>query len=73
MWDDVDKQYHNKDSRYFKSSFAIDPRRMLQQKEFSNIMAIQYWRINRAERRTQRLLIQNNKLISLIDEELKSN
>tara|TARA_R110002072_G_scaffold127575_1_gene264977 strand:+ start:1384 stop:2109 length:726 start_codon:yes stop_codon:yes gene_type:complete len=72
MWDDVDVSFNQEDSRYFKSSFAIDPRRMLQQKEFSNIMAIQYWRINRAERRTQRLLIQNNKLIAFIEEELKT-
>ena len=71
MWDDVDIKFKQEDSRYFKSPFTEDPRRMLQQKEFSNIMAIQYWRINRAEIRTNSLFIQNNKLIALIEEELK--
>tara|TARA_R110001632_G_scaffold124451_2_gene237371 strand:+ start:12887 stop:13615 length:729 start_codon:yes stop_codon:yes gene_type:complete len=73
MWDDVEVSFHQEDSRYFKSPFTEDPRRMLQQKEFSNIMAIQYWRIGRIERRTKQLLTQNNKLVAFIEEELKTN
>ena len=73
MWDDVDVSFNEEDSRYFKSPFTVDPRGMLQQKEFSNIMAIQYWRINRGEVRTNSLGTQNNKLIALIEEELKTN
>ncbi len=71
QWDDVDFEYNNDDSRYFKSRFIIDSRFILQKPEFSNIMAIQYWRIVRVQSRTDSLLMNTNKLLALIQHELK--
>lgn len=72
QWDNVDYLLNPKDSlRYFKSRFDVDPRRMLQQPEFANIMNIQYWRITRVEHRTNLLLEQTDTLINLMKKELK--
>ena len=57
--------------RYFKSRFDQDPRLMLQQFEFANIMSIQYWRFVRIERRTDVLLKQTDSLVDLIKKELE--
>ena len=58
------------DPRYFKSRFSIDPRLVLQQVEFSNIMNNHYWRIKRTEERTISLLQQTEEVIELMQEEL---
>lgn len=72
QWDNVDYLLNPKDSlRYFKSRFDVDPRRMLQQPEFANIMNIQYWRIVRVEQRTNLLLKHTDNLIGLMEIELK--
>ncbi|MFK5891098.1 MAG: DUF6090 family protein [Flavobacteriaceae bacterium] len=71
QWDNVDFQFNKDDSRYFKSRFIIDPRVILQKPEFSNIMAIQYWRITRVQSRTDSLLKHTDKLVALIQKELK--
>lgn len=71
QWDDVDFKFNNGDSRYFKSRFIIDSRLILQKPEFSNIMAIQYWRIVRVKSRTDSLLMHTDKLLALIQQELK--
>ena len=71
LWDDIDYQFNRNDSGYFKSRFNIDPRLILQKPEFSNIVAIQYWRIARVKRRTDSLLVNTDKLLTLIKQELK--
>ena len=71
QWDDIDFQFNRNDSGYFKSRFNIDPRLILQKPEFSNIVAIQYWRIARVKRRTDSLLANTDKLLTLIKKELK--
>ena len=71
QWDNVDYMFNYTDSlRYFKSRFNVDPRRMLQQAEFANIMGIQYWRFTRIEKRTDVLLKHTDSLINLIEKEL---
>jgi hypothetical protein len=73
QWDNVDYVFEYRDSiRYFKSRFDQDPRRMLQQPEFANIMSIQYWRIVRIERRTDVLLKQTDSLVGSIKNELET-
>lgn len=70
LWDDVDYEGSRDDPRYFKSRFSIDPRVILQQVEFSNIMNNHYWRIKRTEERTISLLQQTDEVIQLMQEEL---
>ncbi|MBT8285119.1 MAG: hypothetical protein HKO75_07015 [Flavobacteriaceae bacterium] len=71
QWDDVDYNTDSRDDpRYFKSRFSIDPRVVLQQVEFSNIMNNHYWRIKRTEERTISLLQQTEEVIELMREEL---
>ena len=71
QWDNVDYVFEYRDSiRYFKSRFDQDPRLMLQQPEFANIMSIQYWRFVRIERRTDVLLKQTETLVGSIKKEL---
>ncbi|MEY8021181.1 hypothetical protein AB8P51_10140 [Muriicola sp. SD30] len=71
QWDDVDYNTDSRDDpRYFKSRFSIDPRVVLQQVEFSNIMNNHYWRIKRTEERTISLLQQTEEVIELMQEEL---
>ena len=71
QWDDVDFSYNRDDPRYYKSRFTIDPRLVLQNPEFSNIMAIQYWRIERIQTRINLLLMHTDKLLVLIQQELE--
>jgi hypothetical protein len=74
QWDDIDYSNDSRnDSRYFKSRFSIDPRLVLQQVEFSNIMNNHYWRIERTEDRTKSLLLQTNEVIKLMKTELNLN
>tara|TARA_R110001632_G_scaffold129726_2_gene243805 strand:- start:335 stop:1087 length:753 start_codon:yes stop_codon:yes gene_type:complete len=71
QWDDVDYNEESRDDpRYFKSRFSIDPRLILQQVEFSNIMNNHYWRIKRTEERTISLLQQTDEVIKLMQDEL---
>ena len=71
LWDDIDFQFNRNEPGYFRSSFNIDPRLILQKPEFSNIVAIQYWRIARVKRRTDSLLVNTDKLLTLLKQELK--
>ena len=57
--------------RYTGSRFDVDPRRMLQQPEFENMMNEQYWRFTRIEERTDVLLKQTDALLDLLKNELK--
>ena len=61
------------DSIYFNSKFEFDPRIMLQEFEFSNIMSIHYWRMKRVMERTEKLLKQTEKTLELLKSELKKN
>ena len=72
-WDDVDKIGNVDDPRFFKSKFEFDPRIMLQEFEFSNIMSIHYWRMKRVRERTEKLLKQTEKALELMKTELKKN
>lgn len=72
QWDDVDYVFNGKDSlRYYQSRFDVDPRRMLQQPKFENVINQQYWRISRVRRRTVALLEHTDALINLIEKDLK--
>lgn len=70
-WDDVDKISSPNNPRNFKSKFEIDPRIMLQEFEFSNIMSIHNWRMERVNQRTEKLLKQTEKVLELIKMEIK--
>ena len=68
-WDDVDN-FENADHRYFNTKFQLDPRLILQQLEFANILAIHYWRIDRIEKRITKLLKQTEYVQELMQKEL---
>ena len=70
QWDDIDFLYNEGEPGYFKSRFNVDSRLILQEKEFSNIVAIQYWRIARVVYRTDELLEHTNKLSAVIQKEI---
>ncbi|TVZ59704.1 hypothetical protein NA63_2240 [Flavobacteriaceae bacterium MAR_2010_105] len=72
-WDDVDKISSPNHPRNFKSKFEIDPRIMLQEFEFSNIMSIHNWRMERVNERTEKLLKLTEKALELIKTEIKKN
>ena len=72
QWDDIDYSQRSDDKRYFKSQFSVDPRLVLQQVEFSNIMNNHYWRFMRTEARTSALLQQTIEVIKLMKEELNT-
>jgi len=72
-WDDVDKMYYPDDPRYFNSKFEFDPRDMLQEFEFSNVMSIHYWRMKRMEERIEKFLKQTEKALELLKKEIKKN
>lgn len=68
--DDVDYTHRSDDPRYFESTLSIDPRAILQEVEFSNIMNNHYWRILRIEIRIIELLELTEKVIVIMKEEL---
>lgn len=71
QWENVDYILNNNDSiRYTGSRFNVDPRLMLQQPEFENIMNEQYWRFTRIKERTKVLLRKTDTLIGLLKKEL---
>lgn len=72
-WDDVDKISSPDNPRNFKSKFEFDPRIMLQEFEFSNIMSIHNWRMKRVNNRTEKLLQLTEKALELIKMEIKKN
>ena len=73
QWEDVDYYFFPDDSGYIKSRFNIDPRLILKNPEFANIMSIHYWRMKRIERRTDKLLKHTIELLELIKKNLKNN
>ena len=70
-WDDVDNIDNVDNPHYFNSRFEFDPRLILQQFEFSNIMAVHTWRMKRVIERTAKLLEQTEKVLGLMQEGLK--
>ena len=74
-WDSVDKSIlrNIEDSRYYNSKFEVDPRIMLQQFEFENVMNLHYYRIYRAEDRVDILLKQTDQVLGLMQKELNGN
>ena len=72
-WDDVDNFFNGNDPKYFKSKFEFDPRIMLQEFEFSNIMSIHNWRMRRVNDRIEKLLKLTEKALELIKTEIKKN
>lgn len=66
QWEDVDYYFFTDDSGYLKSRFDIDPRLILKNPEFANIMSIHYWRMKRTERRVDKLLKHTIELLQLI-------
>ncbi len=72
-WDDVDKIYYGDDPQYFKSRFEFDPRIMLQEFEFSNIMSIHYWRMKRVQEMIEKILRQTDTTLELMKNEFEEN
>jgi hypothetical protein len=72
-WDDVDKISEPDNPRYFNSKFKFDPRIMLQELEFSNVMSIHNWRMKRVKDRMEKLLKQTEKALEIMKAELKKN
>lgn len=72
-WDDVDKISSPDNPRNFKSKFEFDPRIMLQEFEFSNVMSTHNWRMKRVYERTEKLLKRTEKSLELIKSEIKKN
>jgi hypothetical protein len=70
-WDDIDNIDNVDNPHYFNSRFKFDPRLILQQFEFSNIMAVHTWRMRRVIALTTKLLEQTEKVLGLMQEELK--
>lgn len=54
-WDDVDLLFNEGDPHFFKSAFEVDPRHMLQQFEYANILSIHYWRMRRVKSNIEKL------------------
>ena len=72
-WDDVDKIYYGDDPKYFNSRFEFDPRIMLQEFEFSNIMSIHYWRMKRVQEMIEKILRQTDTTLELMKNEFEEN
>ncbi|MFT5521745.1 MAG: hypothetical protein ACI9IA_002350, partial [Enterobacterales bacterium] len=71
LWNDVDyNDGSRKDPRFYKSRFSLDPRLVLQEIKFENILNNHYWRIRRAETRTVSILQQTVVVIELMQKEL---
>lgn len=70
QWDDVDYQFSLDDPSFFKSNFEYDPRTVLQQFEFSNVLSIHYWRMNRNKSRVIDLSEKNTQLLESINQSL---
>ena len=68
----VTDEFNKDDPRYFKSRFISDSRMVLMEPEYSNHMAIHYWRIRRIQDRINELLSHTDELVGLIDEELNN-
>lgn len=71
-WDDVDNLGNVDDKRFFNSRFENDPRIILRQFEFTNIMSVHYWRMRRIEERTDDLLFQSVTVLGLLEKELNN-
>jgi len=71
QWEDVDYNENSRnDPRFYVSRFSLDPRAVLQQIEFANIINNHYWRIRRTEARTTSILQQTEVVIKLMRKEL---
>ena len=70
-WDDVGNIDNVDNPHFFNSRFKFDPRLILQQFEFSNIMSFHTWRMKRVIELTAKLLEQTEKVLELMQEELK--
>ena len=70
-WEDIDYVLEGEAyGQYYKSKFNIDPRPMLQEPEFANVMGVQYWRMERNRYYTQLIGAHTDTLISKIKTEL---
>jgi hypothetical protein len=69
-WDDVDFVFNEEDPRFFTSKFEFDPRTILQQFEFSNVLSIHYWRMRRVIEQLEKLSTETKELLELIHLEL---
>jgi len=71
-WDQIDYLF-DPDGIEIKSQFPHDPRLILQQFEFANILNTHYWRMNRIKSRLIELEQKSNELIQLVDSNLKTD
>ncbi len=65
-WDDVDYYSDPDNPRNFKSQFDIDPKLMLRELEFQNVLSIHYWRINLIHYLEESLLMKTQEINELI-------
>ncbi|PHS13174.1 MAG: hypothetical protein COA86_17640 [Kangiella sp.] len=70
LWEDVDYEGAGGDPRFYKSHLSLDPRLVLQEVEFANLLNNHYWRIRRAETRITSILQQTEVVIKLMRKEL---
>ena len=70
QWDDVDAMFSQNDFSTFKSRFKYDPRAILQQFEFSNVLSLHYWRMNRNKIRVNDLTENSTQLLELLNQSL---
>ena len=72
-WDNIDNIDNVDNPHYFDTKFKFDPRLILQQFEFSNIISVHTWRMKRIIGMTDKLLAQTEKVLALMQEELKTS
>ena len=70
-WDDIDHLFNPNDPKAPKSKFTVDPRHMLLNPEFSNVLGFHYWRQNNVRTRLDRLKSQTEQLSQLLHNELR--
>ncbi|MDX1591966.1 MAG: DUF6090 family protein [Balneolaceae bacterium] len=71
-WDDIDYHFFEASPAYNPSPFDYDPGRVLQEFEFSNILNINYWRMDRIKDRIQSLSDVTTELLQMLRDEMES-
>ena len=67
-WNDLDNLFNSEDPNFPPSKFDVDPSDMFETLEFENLVAINYWRVNRVKEGVVELQSQNKKVIGMIED-----
>ena len=68
-WDDVDIHFNPDDPAYMPSPFDYDPGLILQEFEFSNVLNMNYWRMDRIRDRVQSISNTTTELLQMLRDE----